>query len=283
MTDGNGPLAGHGVVAKLSWALRSDPGPVRESNEDYAAVYVPTTPDDAWDRGPLFVVADGMGGHAAGEIASRLAVEAAIGAWQNGVAGAPHQSLRSAARVANTAVFDAALDAERRGMGTTLTALTLAGREAVVAHVGDSRAYLVRGDQCSQLTSDHSRVGEMIRMKLITPEQAASHPARSMLTRSLGGDVALQVDVGRHPISRGDVLVLCSDGLWEVVSRADIAASVARFPESGPPADVADHLVETALERDATDNVTVVVVRVTSDRPIPAAAGRRSLLRRGPR
>jgi protein phosphatase len=162
-------------------------------------------------------------------------------------------------------------------MGTTLTALTMAGREAIIGHVGDSRAYRVRKGDCAQLTADHSRVGEMLRMKMITPEQAVNHPARSMLTRSLGAEMTVQVDLVREPIETGDVFVLCSDGLWDVVPRADIAAVAA---ESRLAHEAADRLVELALRRGSADNVTCVVVRVSSDAPIPAAGGRRSFFRR---
>src|SRR5439155_9805764 len=157
-------------------------------------------PDDSWDRGMLFGLADGMGGHAAGEVASRVAVETVLQRWTEGSGGQPHQALRAAVRDANAAVYDAAMEEGRRGMGTTLTALTLSGREAIIAHIGDSRAYLVRGRTCTQLTADHSRAAEMVRMKLITPEQAANHPARSMLTRSLGGQPAVQIDIIKQPI-----------------------------------------------------------------------------------
>ncbi len=107
-----------------------------------------------------------------------------------------------------------------QGMGTTLLGLVLAGTEAMVAHVGDSRAYLARGETCTQLTNDHSRVGEMLRMRMITAEQAANHPARSQLTRSLGGDPFVQVDLVRQAVVRHDTLVLCTDGLWDVVVAA---------------------------------------------------------------
>jgi protein phosphatase len=277
-STGNGVLAAHAVLGKLNWALRSEPGDVRPHNEDCAGAYAPTTPDDAWDRGPLWVVADGLGGHAAGEVASRLTVDTMLATWSGGVPNAPAQSLRTAVRNANTAVVDAALEASKRGMGTTVTALTLAGREAVVAHVGDSRAYRVRGGECAQLTADHSRVGEMLRMKMITPEQAANHPARSMLTRSLGAQMTVQVDLVKDPIETGDVFVVCTDGLWDVVPRGDIAAVVA---ESAVTYEAADRLVELALRRGSADNVTCVVVRVSSDLPIPAAGPRRSFFRRG--
>ena len=278
---GNGVVAAHGVLAKLTWALRSEPGEVRPHNEDYTGAFAPTTPDDSWDRGPLVVVADGLGGHAAGEVASRVAVESALADWMKGSPQAPRQGLRSAVRMANVAVYDAALESGHHGMGTTMTALTLADRSALIANVGDSRAYLVRGDECTQLTADHSKVAEMLRMRLITPEQAANHPARSMLTRSLGADAAVQVDIVEHDLVRDDVFVLCSDGLWDAVSRPElgtIVASVVR--DRGLAVDAAAALVDLALKRDAPDNVTAAVVHVTSDRPIPAAAGRRSLFRR---
>ncbi|MBV8160650.1 MAG: serine/threonine-protein phosphatase [Acidimicrobiia bacterium] len=279
---GNGVVAAHGVLAKLTWALRSDPGEVRPHNEDFAGAYAPTTPDDAWDRGPLVVVADGLGGHAAGEVASRVAVEAAIADWSKGTPQAARQALRGAVRAANVAVYDAALERGRHGMGTTITALTLAGRSALIANVGDSRAYVVRGDECTQLTSDHSKVGEMLRMRLITPEQAANHPARSMLTRSLGAEAAVQVDVVETDIQRDDVFVLCSDGLWDAVARPELGtiAGAAARDAATTAVHVAEALVDLALKREAPDNVTAAVVHVTSDRPIPAAAGRRSLFRR---
>ena len=279
---GNGRLEEHAVLAKLAWGLCSEPGDVRPHNEDFAAAFAPTTPDDAWDRGPLWVVADGMGGHAAGEVASKLAVDTVMEAWTAG-SPAPPASLRGAVRQANVAVHDAGMESRHRGMGTTLTALTLAGRDAVIAHVGDSRAYLVRRQQCTQLTTDHSRVAELLRMRLISPEQAADHPARSMLTRSLGADMIVQVDLVKQSIETGDVFVLCSDGLWDMVGRNDVAdISAAIGSDDLPtPVDAARRLVHTAIKRGAADNVTAVVVRVTSDGAIPAAGARRSLFRRG--
>jgi PPM family protein phosphatase len=268
--SGNGRFDAHASTGSLAWALRSDPGLVRDHNEDCAGAW-----HDGDDRGPLFVVADGMGGHVAGEVASRLAVDAALADWTTGAAQAPQAAIRNAVRKANLSVFDAALEQGKRGMGTTIVAATLAGREAVVAHVGDSRAYLVHDDRCTQLTADHSRVAEMVRMKLITPEQAANHPARSMLTRSLGGDPMVQVDVNRHPVEHGDVLVLCSDGVWDLVSRNELSEATRLEPSRA-----AEHIVELALKRGAPDNVTVLLVAVTSAEPVAAASGRRSLFGR---
>jgi serine/threonine protein phosphatase PrpC len=280
-TEGNGRIDAHAVLAKLSWGLVSDPGKVRPHNEDFAAAYAPTTPDDAWDRGPLWVVCDGMGGHAAGEIASRLAAETVIGLWSTNTPGAPAASLRSAVRAANTAVCEAGEESGRRGMGTTLCAITLAGADAFIANIGDSRCYRVRGGQCEQLTTDHSRVAEMLRMRMITPEQAAVHPSRSMLTRSLGAELIIQVDLIKEATKKGDTFVVCSDGLWDVVSMTDIAALVESIgtDEIPTPATAAERLVDMAIGRGTADNVTAVVIRMTSEHPIPAS-GRRSFFRR---
>jgi protein phosphatase len=262
-------ISAHGASGGLHWALRSDVGRRRTDNEDFVGVYAPSEPQE---RGPLFVLADGMGGHAAGEVASRLAVEGVLEQWTSGPSAAPRSALRSAVRAANSTVFAASLDNEHRGMGTTLTALALLGSEAIIAHVGDSRAYRVRGGLCSQLTDDHSRVGEMLRMRLISPEQAAHHPARSQLTRSLGHEPAVQVDLVRSDVAAGDTFVLCCDGLWDLVPRADIASAVAADADGA-----AARLLELALERDAPDNVSVIVAHVAelSEQPVaPEGAAR---------
>lgn len=269
-----GRLAGEGATELVDWAFISDIGTSRDNNEDYAGALVPASGD------PLFVVCDGMGGHAAGEVASRLGVETMLAQWTAG-SGAAHQRLRSAVRTANVAVFDASHEVGRRGMGSTLTALAVSGKEVAISHVGDSRAYLVRQGQAAQLTADHSRVGEMLRMRLITAEQAARHPARSMLTRSLGTDPTVQPDLSRHPAEVGDAYVLCSDGLWDSVGRAEIAGIVSGDAEDGQPAaaQATAALIELALKRDAPDNVTVVVIRLLGLRNPPA--GRRLFRRRG--
>src|SRR2546430_8481453 len=131
---GNGQLASDGASGTVEWAYVSDPGTGRENNEDFAGVWAP----DGDEQAPLFAVADGMGGHAAGEVASRLAVETVLSWWRSGGSGAAHQRLRAAARAANVAVFDAGHDTARRGMGSTLTALTLAGRGGGIAPRGGS-------------------------------------------------------------------------------------------------------------------------------------------------
>ncbi len=278
--EGNGSIRASGTFAKFAFGLVSESGPARDHNEDCAGAFVSTAPDDAWDRGPVFLLADGMGGHAAGEVASRLAVDTALERWTAGDPLVPPQGLRTVARAANEEIMDAAHAPGRRGMGTTLLALTLSGREAHIAHVGDSRAYLVRNGTCRQLTNDHSRVGEMLRMKLITPEQAATHPARSQLTQSLGADPLVRVDLIREPLQRGDVFVLCCDGIWDVVTREEIADAAGDLGNTlRHAAELAEHLVDAAIKRESADNVTALVVQVTSDQPVPPAV-RRSLFSR---
>lgn len=168
-------------------------------------------------------------------------------------------------------------------MATTFTALTLAGREAIIGHVGDSRCYLVRGEATSQLTNDHSRVGEMLRAGLLTPDQAANHPARSMISRTIGSDPSVQVDLVRQSTQAGDTFILCSDGLWDVLARHEISAVAGAIGTPAVPtvADAAEALISQALERNTPDNVTILVVRITTDRPVPASLARRSFLRRG--
>ena len=252
----------------LSWALRSHPGAVRADNEDFVGAYSPHVIEN---HGPLFVLCDGMGGHAAGEVASRMAVESVLTTWTSSSPSPTQQAIRSSIRQANSVVFGASLDVATHGMGTTCTALAFSGREGYIGHVGDSRCYGVHHGQCSQLTADHSRVGEMLRMRLITPEQAANHPARSQLTRSLGGAPGVQVDVVRTPVHKDDSFVLCCDGVWDLVSRQEIADACAL----DDIAQAADHLIELSLERGARDNVSVIVVRITGEiQELPADKGR---------
>ena len=256
MTTTPGMSAAAGAdLPELSWALRSHPGAVRTDNEDFVGAYAPRVIED---HGPLFVLCDGMGGHAAGEVASRMAVETALTTWTTSSPAPTQQAVRSAVRSANSAVFAASLDVETRGMGTTCTALSLSGSQCYIGHVGDSRCYQVHRGQCSQLTADHSRVGEMLRMRLITPEQAANHPARSQLTRSLGSAPGVQVDVVRAPVHKGDSFVLCCDGVWDLISRQEIAQACGM----DSVAEASEHLIGLALERGAHDNVTVLIVRV---------------------
>jgi PPM family protein phosphatase len=167
-------------------------------------------------------------------------------------------------------------------MATTFTALTLAVREAIIAHIGDSRCYRVRQGACTQLTSDHSRVGEMQRMGLLSPERAARHPGRSQLLRAVGTEPVVQVDVVKAPTQAGDIFLLCSDGLWEALANHEIAERAAAVGTPAVPTvvEVAEQLVDLAIVAGAADNVTVLVVKVTTDGAVPSLGARRSFFRR---
>ena len=231
---------------------------------------------------PLFIVADGLGGHDGGEVASRIAAHTVINAWYKGSSPSP-QAMRSSVRKANAAVFGAAYEYDHQGMATTVTALAIDGDEAIIAHVGDSRAYMVRHSRAEQLTNDHSQVAEMLRRGLLTPEQAANHPARSVLTRCVGLAPSVSVDLMRRPFSRGDIFVLCTDGLWDMLARQEIADISGSLDRESSPADVeevVDRMVNTALERGATDNVTAVVVLAIDSSPAINPPNSRGMFKR---
>ena len=223
-------------------AALSDIGLQRSSNEDSFI-----------DQPPLFAVADGMGGAQAGEVASRLAVETLR---ERAAAG---DSLSEAAAEANRRIFKLAVEnPDHAGMGTTLTALRLAGERAELAHVGDSRAYLLRDQAMTQLTDDHSLVGEWMREGTMTPEEAMASRYRSVLSRALGTEDEVEVDHEEVDLRAGDVLLLCSDGLSGTVPDDKIkAALLGRAPE-----EAARRLVREAKSRGGHDNITVVVVRL---------------------
>jgi protein phosphatase len=222
----------------------SDIGLHRKTNED-TFVAAP----------PLFAVCDGMGGAQAGEVASGIAAETLAAEV---AAGTP---LREAAETANSAVHAAAADSARSGMGTTLTAMVLAGSLGHFVHVGDSRAYLLRGDELTQVSEDHSLVGEMMRDGQITREEAMVHPHRSVLTRVLGTEPRVELDEFTVELQAGDVLLFCSDGLSGPVSADTIVAALRDHDVET----AARMLVDEALANGGPDNVTVVVVHLEGD------------------
>jgi protein phosphatase len=233
-------------------AERSDTGRVRSSNEDSFLV-----------RAPLFVVADGMGGANAGEIASRTAVEVFAAGLQPG--DDPESRLAETVATANSQIHRASQsDTARRGMGTTATAVLVGDGTVAVAHVGDSRAYLLRAGKIAQLTRDHTLVDELVREGRLTPEQAAEHPQRSIITRALGPEPHVEVDTFSEKLEEGDVLLLCSDGLTGMVSDDLILTTVS---DSRSLAAAAKSLIRKANEAGGRDNITVVLIRIRSAMP----------------
>jgi protein phosphatase len=239
--------------ARIEWAEQSDVGRQRSTNQDSCGMAV--APGDG---ARLWIVADGMGGHAGGETASRVAVEAATESFGRG-SGALGPRLREAIEAANRAVIARARqDRSLSGMGTTAVAFACDGAGACVANVGDSRAYRVRRGKIEQLTRDHSVVAELVRRGALTEEEAMIHPRRHEVLRSLGFEDDLKVDVDATEAGAGDVFLLCSDGLTGVVDDAEIAALCTKRR----PSEAAKALVDAANARGGPDNVTVQVIKI---------------------
>jgi protein phosphatase len=239
-------------------------GKVRQNNEDALLV-------GEGEDGTLFVVADGIGGFEAGEVASSLAVEVLKGLQ-------PDESFKAAIVEANRRIVAAGRGDEKlSGMGTTVVAIRFSGKQgepvAEVAHVGDSRAYLRRGGDMNPITEDHSLVAELVRSGDLTRDQAAEHPQKNLITRALGADDEVDVDTAILPIEAGDRILLCSDGLSDMVSEAGISEILAEFPDD--PERAARGLLSAALDAGGNDNITVVVVDV-KERPAHDERERRS-------
>ena len=249
----------------------SDLGRQRQGNEDNYFV-----------RAPLFVVADGMGGAQAGEVASEMAVESFDGGLPG---GSPADGLVSVIEEANRRIHDRSrAESQRAGMGTTVTAAYVGEQEVTIAHVGDSRAYVLRDGELTRLTRDHSLVGELVARGKLTEEQAETHPQRSVITRALGPEPEVQVDVQGYQARSGDVFMVCSDGLTSMVPEA----RVREILRAGSSLEVAGReLIVAANDAGGRDNITVILFRLedveggevaarqaeTIEEPRPDAAG----------
>lgn len=258
------------AVATVTFGAFTDAGPTRHRNEDACLVLPAASPFQAH----LVAIADGLGGHLAGDIASRLVVETLAETTRALALQRPERWLRQAFHAANLAVYDHAREnPEAFNLQSTATALLIQVGQLTIGHVGDCRAYRVRDGAAEVFTTDHTRAMDMLRLRIITPEQAKGHPARSQLTRSLGAEVMVHVDVSRQPLRTGDTWVICSDGVWSEVSRAEIVEAV----EGVHPEEGARRLAGLAVDREASDNVTVIVARVERIPDAVAERGRRWL------
>lgn len=254
-------------AAQLSWAVRTDNGLRRTSNEDSYSV----RPDVG-----LFIVADGMGGHVAGEVASRVAVES-IAAFIEETAGAdknrtwpfpfePQLSLeanrlKAAFKLANRRIAAAIADSQDlRGMATTASAILHGPKHSCVAHIGDSRVYVLRDAGLTQLTDDHSWVEEQVRAGTLTPAAARQHPWRNVVTRALSGGEDPEIDVMEIEPSAGERYLLCSDGLFGVVADERIAGIVG--DRSAPLDALCARLIDAANEAGGPDNITAMIIQV---------------------
>jgi serine/threonine protein phosphatase PrpC len=253
-------MDGAGRMATVTFAHLTDTGRVRTRNEDALGAFEPDDPELRRSRGRLFVVADGMGGHARGDVASRLAVETLRSTYYDAGRVEPlPEALRISVQIANEAVYrENRLTGAEPPMGTTLTALVIRDHDAFVAHVGDSRAFLVRGRQIRQLTEDHSLVAELVRGGVLNATEAEHHPSAHVILRALGlaENVAIEAQ-GPLPLHRGDTLVLCTDGLTRQVRPHEIRRlATSRSPRLG-----CERLVSLANERGGPDNITLLLIR----------------------
>ena len=240
---------------KISFSGKTDRGKVRRKNEDFYLI------DKLGDDEYIFIVADGMGGHLAGEIASRMASEIV----RDGMKSAenrknPFPLLKSLFEEANRRIYaEGTLNPSRTGMGTTLTVLYIKGDKGYIVHVGDSRVYRIFGNRITKLTTDHSLVEKLLREGSITMEEALSHPKRNILYQSVGvyGEIHPQM-VGPLTIKEGDVFVLCSDGLFDYVDEDEIR----KIASSLSPDDATKKFIDLANKRGGGDNITVIVVKI---------------------
>lgn len=249
-------------MLEVGFAELSDTGKVREHNEDCLGHVAPAAASLVRSHGWLFALADGVGGQAKGEVASQAAVERMLAGFRRAAAWEPHSTLLPRlVQEANLHVWESALTGGKSnaGMATTLVACALRFDRAVVAHVGDSRCYLIRRGRASQLTRDHTVANEQVRLGLVSAQEARASSTHHILSRSLGTEMVANVDTSDHQVFPGDVLLLCSDGLHGPVTGTDMAGVVSHDVDLSA---AAHKLVALANERDGGDNISVQLIRV---------------------
>ncbi|MDW3687709.1 protein phosphatase 2C domain-containing protein [Cupriavidus sp. CV2] len=244
-------------------AMLSDVGCVRSQNEDAVGCMIPREDDPFAHAGALAVVADGMGGHAAGEVASRIALRTVLHEYYRDP-GLPTEALKKAFVVANQAIGEhVAAEPSCDGMGTTCSAVAIVNDLAYIAHIGDSRIYLLRQREFRQLTEDDSLVGEMFREGLLTAEEANRHPDKNVLLRALGApEYEPAVSPDGFPLEHDDVLMLCTDGISDQIDDATIASVIMQFE----PVDACQKLIELARMAGGLDNASVAICSLQRQR-----------------
>ena len=258
----------------IEYAQISDPGRVRGHNEDYLGMVPADTPARLQTHGWLFALADGVGGHDKGEVASRLAVETVLSGFRSAVASESHPTLlQRLVQAANIQVYETGRAASPGGvaMGTTIVACALRFDRAAIAHVGDSRCYLIRQGRAIQLTRDHTVVNDQVRLGILSAADAAQSKARHLLSRSLGNDLFVAVETSDHQIFAGAVFMLCSDGLHGSVKPAEIGDIVGAILDLK---ETAAALLALANERDGSDNVSIQLIRVRAVERVGMYRGR---------
>ena len=245
---------------ELTYAQLSLVGPIRPHNEDFLHFWAPAEVEERRSRGAVAILADGVGGHRHGEVASRLAVETALRTFRAAKPGlAPGQLLTQMFNAANLAVYDAGMkDLAERRMATTLTISVFRNNKVTIGHVGDCRAYLIQDGRVKRLTADHSYVASQVKLGLISQQEAMASEMRSILTRSIGKDPVVQMDTSHAVVNRGDCLIQCSDGLYCHITEQELLEVLSREPL----ADACRRLTDLAEKRGTTDNLTIQVVQV---------------------
>ena len=239
----------------------SDPGTKREHNEDYLGYLLPYTPEQLRSHGCVFALADGVGGQNKGELASQLAIETVLDGFSRAKTGEPHKGLLTRAiQAANLHVYEqGSASAAKAGMATTIVACALRADRAVIAHVGDSRCYLIRDGRVKIITRDHTVAAEQVRLGVMSAADAAESPNRHLLSRSVGNDIVVNVEIDEMQVQKEDLLLQCSDGLHGPVPGEDMVAVIAR---AGSLSIAVERLVELAKQRDGSDNISVQLIRV---------------------
>jgi protein phosphatase len=247
----------HTLSPQIEACGRSETGTYRTENQDALRL---STPDDPLmaGQGMLFALADGMGGYANGDVASVTALDVFFDSFY-GSHGMPASRLHQAIQHANIAVHQAAHRLNAGLMGTTLTAAYLAGNQLFVAHVGDSRLYLIRGGKATCLTNDHTAVGELVRAGILSPDKLRNHGERSMLSRCIGIDLSVEPDITHLPLRKNDTLILCSDGLWSVIQDDEFAHLTACGTGTES---LTRNLIDLALQRESDDNVSALAIHI---------------------
>jgi len=239
----------------------SDTGRTRDHNEDYLGYVLPYTPAQLRSHGCVFALADGVGGQQKGEVASQLAVETLLAGFSKAKSGDAHRGLLSRlVQSANLQVYEQGqASLSSAGMATTIVACALRADRATIAHVGDSRCYLVREGRARQITRDHSIAAEQVRLGVLSVAEASVSPNRHLLSRSVGNDMVVNVEIDEVQVQKGDLLLQCSDGLHGSVMPEDIAAVISRNDSLRA---ASEQLVAMANERDGSDNISVQLIRV---------------------
>lgn len=239
----------------------SDTGRTRKHNEDYLGYVLPYTPAQLRSHGCVFALADGVGGQQKGEVASELAVETLLAGFSTAKSGEAHKTLLARlVQAANLKVYEQGQESPAStGMATTIVAAALRADRATIAHVGDSRCYLLREGKARQITRDHSIAAEQMRMGVLSAKEAADSPNRHLLSRSVGNDLVVNVEIDEVQLQKSDVLLQCSDGLHGSVLPEDIATVVGRTDSLRA---AAEKLIAMANERDGEDNISVQLIRV---------------------